>query len=119
MRPISATAVASVITSAAPPTARLPRWTRCQSLENPSTLEYSHIGETTMRLESVSERKAIGSKRCGIALDYAMRDRAPGPGGQLHQCSRAIHPVDKQHVPRCSQHDASGECTSRRMRGDR
>src|SRR5262245_8344719 len=73
MRPMSATAVASVITSAAPPTARLPRWTTCQSFENPSTLEYSHIGETTMRLESVSERKEIGSNRCGIALDYAMR----------------------------------------------
>src|SRR5207247_4811399 len=38
----------------------------CQSFENPSTLEYSHIGETTMRLVSVSERIGSGSKRCGI-----------------------------------------------------
>ena len=34
------TAVASVNTSPAPPMARLPRWTRCQSLARPSTLEY-------------------------------------------------------------------------------
>ena len=31
MRPSAVTAVASVNTSAAPPTARLPRWTKCQS----------------------------------------------------------------------------------------
>src|SRR6185295_13552423 len=28
----------------------------CQSLANPSRLEYSHIGETTMRLRSVTSR---------------------------------------------------------------
>ena len=56
MRPSAVTAVASVNTSAAPPTARLPRCTRCQSLANPSTLEYWHIGDTTMRLASVSAR---------------------------------------------------------------
>src|SRR4029077_11130736 len=38
----------------------------CQSFEHPSTLEYSHIGETTIRLASVNERIASGSKRCGI-----------------------------------------------------
>ena len=46
MRPSGSTAAASVNTSPAPPTARLPRWTRCQSLANPSTLEYWHIGDT-------------------------------------------------------------------------
>ena len=58
-----ATAVASVKTSPAPPTARLPRWTRCQSLAKPSSQEYSHIGETTMRLESVTEPICRGEKR--------------------------------------------------------
>ena len=33
-------AAASIITKPAPPTARLPRWTRCQSLANPSAQEY-------------------------------------------------------------------------------
>ena len=40
------TAVASTMTSPAPPTARLPRCTRCQSVGMPSGLEYMHIGET-------------------------------------------------------------------------
>ena len=39
-------------TSPAPPTARLPRWTRCQSSANPSTEEYWHMGETTIRLRA-------------------------------------------------------------------
>src|SRR5258705_10682331 len=57
MRPSAVPAGASVITSAAAPTAREPRWTRCQSLANPSWLEYWHIGETTMRWGSVRPRE--------------------------------------------------------------
>ena len=34
------TSVISVMTSPAPPTARLPRWTRCQSPGVPSSAEY-------------------------------------------------------------------------------
>ena len=60
MRPSGSTAVASVNTSPAPPTARLPRWTRCQSFAKPSSLEYWHMGETTMRLRSVTPRNFIG-----------------------------------------------------------
>src|ERR1035437_5516958 len=63
MRPSGRTAAASVKTRPAPPTARLPRWTRCQSLANPSWLEYWHIGETAMRLGKVIARKAIGENR--------------------------------------------------------
>src|SRR3954454_11081718 len=66
MRPSALTAEASVSTSDAPPVARDPRWTKCQSLEKPSTLEYWHIGDTTMRLDRVTERRLNGSKRCGI-----------------------------------------------------
>src|ERR1019366_4690436 len=40
MRPSASTAVASVITRPAPPTARQPRWTTCQSVAKPSSLEY-------------------------------------------------------------------------------
>jgi hypothetical protein len=56
MRPSGVTAIASVRTSPAPPTARLPRCTTCQSFANPSSDEYSHIGETTTRLRSVTPR---------------------------------------------------------------
>ena len=52
MRPSRLTSVISVITSPAPPTARLPRCTRCQSPGVPSSAEYWHIGETTTRLGS-------------------------------------------------------------------
>ena len=49
MRPSGNTAVASAITSPAPPTALLPRCTRCQSLARPCCAEYWHIGDTAMR----------------------------------------------------------------------
>ena len=63
MRPSAVTAAASVRTSPAPPTARLPRLTRCQSLANPSVDEYWHIGETAMRFLKVTPRSEYGSKR--------------------------------------------------------
>jgi hypothetical protein len=40
MRPSGVTAVASATRSPAPPTARLPRWTRCQSFGRPSVALY-------------------------------------------------------------------------------
>jgi hypothetical protein len=46
--PSGETAVASVKISPTPPTALLPRCTRCQSLVNPSIAVYWHIGETTI-----------------------------------------------------------------------
>jgi hypothetical protein len=54
------------MTAAAPPTARLPRCTRCQSDANPAALEYWHIGLTRMRLRSVTERNANGVKRVAV-----------------------------------------------------
>ena len=49
--------------SAAPPMARLPKCTRCQSVGRPSLLEYWHIGETKTRFLKVSLRIWIGEKR--------------------------------------------------------
>src|ERR1700742_489796 len=63
IRPSGLTAEASVITNAAPPMARLPRCTKCQSLTKPSVLEYSHIGETTMRWGKVRLRNFSEAKR--------------------------------------------------------
>ena len=63
IRPSRVTAVASTITSAAPPTARLPRWTRCQSSASPSSAQYWHIGDMTIRLRSVTPRIVSGLSR--------------------------------------------------------
>lgn len=60
IRPSGVTAVASVNTNAAPPTALLPKCTICQSLAKPSVDEYWHIGDTTMRFLSVMLRICNG-----------------------------------------------------------
>src|SRR6476469_726193 len=63
IRPSGVTAVASLITRPAPPWAKAPRWTRCQSLGRPSWEEYWHMGETHTRLRNVVPRRVRGSKR--------------------------------------------------------
>lgn len=50
MRPSGVTAVASMVRSAAPDSASWPRWIRCQSVMQPSSAEYWHMGAITMRL---------------------------------------------------------------------
>ncbi len=60
MRPTAETCVASVNTMPAPPMARAPRCCKCQSSPSPSVALYWHIGDTTMRLRAVTERKVIG-----------------------------------------------------------
>ena len=60
MRPSGETAVASTITRAAPPTARLPRCTRCQSVGSPSRLEYWHMGDTKTRFLNSMRRSLNG-----------------------------------------------------------
>src|SRR3954469_23335361 len=67
IRPRRSTAVASMNTMPAPPCANLPRWTRCQSVTWPSTAEYWHIGETTMRFLVLTPRKAISSNSMALA----------------------------------------------------
>src|SRR6476660_4499473 len=63
MRPIRETWVASVITSPAAPIANWPRCMTCQSLAEPSSDMYWHIGETTMRLGNVRPRNVKGLNR--------------------------------------------------------
>src|SRR5438309_750764 len=63
IRPSGLTPLASTITRPAPPTARLPRCTKCQSVGIPSWLEYWHIGETKIRfLNSISLRRNFENK---------------------------------------------------------
>src|SRR3989454_549269 len=86
IRPSRLTSVISVITSPAPPIARLPRWTRCQSFGVPSSAEYWHMGEQTTRLASTSSRSRKGvnigggagvagtvTRLCASALDANQR----------------------------------------------
>src|ERR1700732_2737787 len=66
MRPSGETPAASVKTREAPPTARLPKCTRCQSFAKPSVLEYWHMGETTIRLRRVSSRMVSSSNSMNL-----------------------------------------------------
>src|SRR4029077_943129 len=63
MRPRRSTGVASTTTSAAPELASMPRWPRCQSLAEPSSALYWHIGDTTMRFSSSRSASLIGENR--------------------------------------------------------
>src|SRR4051794_38072799 len=85
IRPSGVTTVASVKTRPAPPRAKEPRCTRCQSFGTPSTAEYWHIGATHTRLRTVTSRRVIGvniwvtgaaSWVCGTNGHL----RQPGPG---------------------------------------
>src|ERR1700730_8580352 len=64
LRASEETAVASTITSAAPPAARAPRLTRCQSVARPSVAQYWLMGEIAMRLRSATSRMRNGENRC-------------------------------------------------------
>ena len=47
---------------AAPDSARLLMWVKCQSLAEPSSAEYWHIGDTMMRFVRLRPRREIGVK---------------------------------------------------------
>ncbi len=63
IRPSAVTAVASMQNMPAPDCSSWPQCTRCQSVACPSAAEYWHIGDTTIRLRSVTPRSASGSNR--------------------------------------------------------
>src|ERR1700731_4355388 len=52
-----------MVSNAAPESARWPRWMRCQSVMQPLTAEYWHIGAMTMRLGNsrVPTRSGVNS----------------------------------------------------------
>ena len=81
----ASTAVASMKTMPAPPAARLPRWTRCQSLEKPSSAEYWHMGETPMRLRKVISRRVSGSRSITVRLPLHT------PGFRFPKAHAALH----------------------------
>src|SRR5215472_12305241 len=67
-------------------------WTRCQSLANPSSELYSHIGETPIRLDRLTERSARGSKRWGTPPELI----AAGDSG--HPVVGGLTGEDRVHV---------------------
>ncbi len=75
MRPSGTTAAASVITRPAPPRAKEPRCTRCQSSGRPSTEEYWHIGATQTRLRTVTPRRVIGCNSSEVGTGGRSWDR--------------------------------------------
>src|SRR5260221_14789105 len=77
MRPMASTCVASMQNIEAPDSARLLMWVKCQSVAEPSSAEYWHIGETMMRFDSFRPRNSIRANRA------LMRDfRKMGTGGR-------------------------------------
>src|SRR5215212_7248310 len=75
MRPSRVTPVASTTTMPGPDIASWPRCIRCQSVMLPSSAEYWHIGETTMRFGSVTPPSSIGVKSSGrFNLDAFFRE---------------------------------------------
>src|SRR6185503_6277007 len=76
MRPSRVTLVFSTTNSPAPEQAKVPRCTACQSVMLPSSAEYWHIGETTMRLGSVMPPSSIGVNSSGrFNLDSLLCER--------------------------------------------
>src|SRR5215813_5491244 len=63
MRPMASTWVASMQNIAAPDSASELMWVKCQSVAEPSSAEYWHIGETMMRLARFRPRNWIGANR--------------------------------------------------------
>jgi hypothetical protein len=60
IRPNSLTSVISVNNNPAPPMARLPRCTMCQSLGMPPSAMYWHMGDTTTRFCNTISRSRNG-----------------------------------------------------------
>ena len=63
MRPIASTAVASMQNIAAPDSASMLMWVKCQSLASPFSAEYWHIGATMMRLGKLKAAQADRGKQ--------------------------------------------------------
>src|SRR5260370_31497052 len=91
MRPVDSACVASMQNIAAPDSARLLMWGKCQSLASPFSAEYWHIGATMMRLRRFSSRSLIGENRALMRGIFRVA-REGGPAGHLK-----THWWDYQH----------------------
>src|SRR5438477_2923806 len=96
MRPRGSTAVASTNTAPAPPTARDPRWTRCQSVARPPGELYWHMGETPMRLRKVTSRRRSGENRCASMAGRGCQSSARGARLGLARAQRLRHLLEPE-----------------------
>src|SRR5450756_3156292 len=64
-----------MVSSAAPESARCPRWIRCQSVMHPSTAEYWHIGAMTMRLRSSRPPTRSGVNNFALLMERLGSDQ--------------------------------------------
>src|SRR4026209_2198904 len=97
MRPSRVTLVFSTTNSPAPEQAMVPRCCRCQSVIEPSSAEYWHIGDTTMRLGSVMPPRSSGVKSSGRRdRDFSFLEGF-SQGGRKHRGPRLVA-VDAQRV---------------------
>src|SRR5437763_1298365 len=75
IRPCGLTLVISHMTRPAQPSEKLPRCIRCQSLAEPLSELYWHIGDTTTRLGRMRPRSVIGENRTLVIFgDPSVRD---------------------------------------------
>src|SRR6185312_9664824 len=131
MRPAGSTAVCSTTSSPAPDSDNEPRCCRCQSLADPSSALYWHIGDTAMWFARVIPPRAIGSnkrlagfintpRRLGLPRGYfpaseigavnARGGRAPAPriaqaaavDPRAIVANAAVHPVGLPAPPNAS-----------------
>src|SRR5215467_2067645 len=101
MRPRRSTWVASTTSRAAPELASMPRWPRCQSLAEPSSALYWHMGETTMRFSSSRSASLIGENRAAV-MDGGRRGKgtaADHKKGPHHPASQSL---DLKLLTKCS-----------------
>ena len=70
IRPSGEMAAASVKINHAPPTARLPKCTKCQSFGNPFSAEYWHMGETTIRFFREISLSLRGENKFGVIMIF-------------------------------------------------
>src|SRR6266581_5903111 len=89
MRPRGLTLVISHMTSPAQPSEKLPRCIRCQSLAEPLSELYWHIGDTTTRLGRVRPRSVMGENRTLVIFGDPLVLRWPNGGLQYHEIQTA------------------------------
>src|SRR5260221_13405352 len=80
MRPRRSTPVASTVIRPAPDMANVIQCWRCQSVAEPSSAEYWHIGETAMRLDICIPPISIGEKSREVIIETPARRAAEKAG---------------------------------------
>src|SRR5580700_2984900 len=102
-----------MVRSAAPERARCPRWITCQSVMQPSTAEYWHIGAMTIRLASVSEPMRKGSNSFGLLIGVSRSPggAAAGPAGEPAGVNHRQQSNHEDSVERPRTPDRGDRCT--------